>query len=80
VIAFSRELLEEDERPAPVLIVAPRMIVEQADNQIANRDDFPSEDELHATHVARLQTELAMLQRALIRCGLLENATGSIKG
>ena len=54
MIAFSRELLEEDERPSPVLIVAPRMIVKQA--------------------------ELAMLQRALVRCGLFENATGSIKG
>ncbi len=80
MIAFSRELLEEDERPAPMLIVGPRMIVKQADNQIANRDDLPSEDELHATHVARQQAELAMLQRALIRCGLFENATGSIKG
>jgi hypothetical protein len=56
------------------------MIVKQADNQIANRDDFPSEDELHATNVARQQAELAMLQRALIRCGLFENATGSING
>lgn len=80
MIAFSRELLEEDERPSSILIVGPRMIVKQADNQIANRDDFPSEDELHATHVARQQSELAMLQRALIRCGLFENATGRIKG
>ena len=33
MIAFSRELLEEDERPAPMLIEGPRMIVKQADNQ-----------------------------------------------
>lgn len=80
MIAFSRELLKEDEIPSPMLIVGPRMIVKQADNQIANRDDFPSQDELHTTHVARQQAELAMLQRALIRCGLFENGTGSIKG
>lgn len=80
LITFSRKLSEGDERLVPMLIVAPCIIVNQAGNPLANRDEPPTGDELISTDVARQQAELAMLHRALLHCGLIENVTGSIKG
>ena len=79
MIAFSRELLEEDERPAPMLIVGPIVEIPKIEHVAASLRDAEFESRRDSA-TCRLQAELAMLQRALIRCGLFENATGSIKG
>ena len=79
MIAFSRELLEEDERPAPMLIVGPIVEIPKIEHVAASLRDAEFESRRDSA-TCRQQAELAMLQRALIRCGLFENATGSIKG
>lgn len=79
MIAFSRELQEEDERPSLMLIVGPIVEIPRREHVAASLRDAEFEPRRDSA-ACRLQAELAMLQRALIRCGLFENATGSIKG
>jgi len=79
MIAFSREMFEEHEKSTPMLVVGPCIVVQQAGNQPASRDATACDTTSIATKVARQQAELAMLQRALIRCGLTGHETGRRK-
>ena len=79
MIAFSRELLEEDERSSPILIVGPIVEIPKIENVAASLRDAEFESRRDSA-TCRQQAELVILQRALVRCGLFENATGSIKG
>lgn len=75
MIAFSRALPEEDERPVPKLIVGPCIVTPQSEDQSVLRSATPGNDDLVAADVARQQTELVMLQRALVSCGLMGDKT-----
>jgi hypothetical protein len=75
MIAFSRVMMEEHERPAPILIFGPCIVTPQLEEQSVLCNATPSNDDLFAVHVARQQTELAMLQRALVSCGLMGHET-----
>ncbi len=74
MIAFSKEATESrDNSPQPILIVGPQIITRQTTSNLDRSDASASVSELVAAHVAREQQELATLQRAIARCGLIGN-------
>jgi len=79
MIAFSETMVEENERPAPILIFGPYIVTPQSEDQPVLLNADPCNDDLVAAHVARQQTELAMLQRALVSCGLMSHETNGTR-
>ena len=72
MIAFRREALEpRDQFPRPILIVIPQLITRQKNGNRGTSEARTKFSKLIDNKVARQQQELAMLQRALGRCGLI---------
>lgn len=70
--AFSNDALKtEDRSPNPLLIIGPRVVVRQTPDDSVQGYLNTSVAEMVAANVAREQQNLAMLQRALVRCGLI---------
>ncbi len=74
MIAFSRDALKSRDQPRPpILIVGPQIQLKQENNAKDAGDASKSVSESFAREVAKQQQEMAMLHRALVRCGLVGN-------
>jgi len=72
MIAFSRESTDEDAPPFRVLFIGPQAIARRIESSSFPHDMSMVDEELNTADVARQQQELAMLQRALVHCRLID--------
>ena len=79
MIAFSTTMVEENETPEPIPIFGPYIVTPQSEDQPVLLNATPRNDDLVAAHLARQQAELAMLQRALVSCGLMGHETNGTR-
>ncbi|MEM8670108.1 MAG: hypothetical protein AAGG48_21450 [Planctomycetota bacterium] len=72
MIAFSKKALEaENQASKTKVVIVPEIVVTESANALPKIEPDTEETEWLTTEVATRQEELAMLQRALIRCGLI---------
>ncbi len=80
MIAFSREARESTgHSPQPILIVGPQIIAQQTSGNQDRCNASTDISEAVRVDVARAQQELAMVQRALVCCGLISNSRNDEK-
>lgn len=72
MIAFPQEELGSRDRwPHPIMMVSPQLMMRTTNGTPDASDAGTRLTEYSADRVATPQQELAMLQRALVRCGLI---------
>lgn len=79
MIAFASEPRTADPTSSPTLILGPRLVFRSPDTRPGPPDVTECDCELVASQIAQRQTELAILRRALVRCGLTGQSAGAIK-